>query len=204
MTLIASRLVSEVDREAFKKQGAGLIRCVIEPELIDAMRVAIDEAMADAGAPHYWLQAQGDGAFYNGLFHWIRYPEFARFVLQSRLAQVAAEILDAKQTNFFYDHLFVKEAGSPMPSPWHTDADYHPIAGGQVLTIWAPFDRVTPQSGSLTYIAGSHLWSDKKLRERLMALPTPGAAIENEQVLTWTVEPGDILVHDTSGSRCAR
>ncbi|MGH6613348.1 phytanoyl-CoA dioxygenase family protein [Sphingomonas sp.] len=192
----ASDLISEADRESFRKNGAAVIRGVVEPELIDAMRVAIDEAMADGCAPHYWLQEQGDGAFYNGLFHWIHYPAFASFVQCSRLGEVAAALLDAERINFFYDHLFVKEAGSPMPSPWHTDAYYHPVVGGQVLTIWTPFDRVTPESGSLTYIAGSHLWSDEKMGERLKDMPTPGEAIEGEQVLTWTLEPGDILVHD--------
>jgi len=43
-----------------------VLRGVIGPEFIDAMLIAVEEAIADKGAPHVWLQ---EGKFYDGLFH---------------------------------------------------------------------------------------------------------------------------------------
>jgi len=125
-----------------------------------------------------------------------RHPAFARLVLQSRLGEIAAALLDATQVNFFYDHLFVKEPGTWTETFWHIDADYHPVAGGQHLTLWIPFDRVTPDAEYSPTSPDRHLWSDAELRERIMSLPRLGEATEDERLISWTLEPGDILFHD--------
>jgi len=71
---------------------------VIGPEFIDAMLIAVDEAIADKGAPHVWLQ---EGKFYDGLFHWTRHPAFARLVLQSRLGEICGGAARRNTGQFF-------------------------------------------------------------------------------------------------------
>ena len=61
----------------------------------------------------------------------------------------------------FHDHVLVKEPGTPKPTPWHQDAPYYFVEGGQTVSLWCPLDPV--REASLRLIAGSHRW-DKMVR----------------------------------------
>jgi len=56
------------------------------------------------------------------------------------------QLLQALVVRFFYDQLFVKEPGSPVPTPWHHDLTFWPIRGQQIASIWMPLDPVTRAS----------------------------------------------------------
>lgn len=190
-------LVGEGQIAAFERDGAIVVRGIIEPWRIKPMYVAIAVAMADTGAA-----ASTARGFYNGFFHWRRNPAFREFILESRLGALAAHILRAASVNFFYDQLIVKEPGLPDETPWHLDSTYFPTRGGKVLSIWVPFDHASPSSGAVTYVKGSHRWIAERGRGATEAwiatLPPPGSAIPGEDMLAWTLEPGDVLVHDVN------
>ncbi|WP_162236838.1 phytanoyl-CoA dioxygenase family protein [Sphingomonas sp. Leaf208] len=191
-------MVSASDADAvtaFERDGAAVVRGAIEPGWIAAMRDAIADAMNDTGAA--FTTRNG---FYNGFLHWRRNPVFRDFLLDSALPDIAQRFLRARHVNFFYDQLIVKQPGLPSATPWHLDSTYFPTREGKVLSIWIPFDHASPTSGAVTYFKGSHRWVHERGRVSVEAfvrdLPEPGSEIEGHEFLAWTLEPGDVLIHD--------
>ena len=193
-----SHTVALIDEDvitAFERDGAAVVRGIVTQEWVAAMRDAIEDAMNDANAAFTTR-----GGFYNGFLHWRRNPVFRDFLLNSALPDLAQRFLRAKQVNFFYDQLMVKQPGLPSATPWHLDSTYFPTRGGKVVSIWVPFDHASPTSGAVTYFKGSHQWvrqwSRPAVDDFVRDLPPPGAEIDGHEFLAWTLEPGDVLIHD--------
>lgn len=194
-------------REALNRDGAAVIRGAVPAVWIDRMREAIEAELAGASptAAEYGRKA---GRFYGDFFLWLRNPTFKAFALESPLPALAAALMGSASANLFYDQLFVKEPGSVERTPWHQDIPYWPVAGRQVVSIWTPFDPAGPDNGVVTYVRGSHLWG-RTFRPQAFDVANAGAFsaspyqpmpdIEGqtpaEDFLSWTLEPGDVLVH---------
>lgn len=190
-----------------RRDGAAVIRGLVAPEWIERMRSAIEQELASASptANEYGHQA---GRFYGDFFLWLHNPDFRAFALESNLAETAAALMGSPTAHLFYDQLFVKEPGSVERTPWHQDLPYWPVAGSQVVSIWVPFDRATPESGVVRYIKGSHLWGrtfrPKAFNEANAGafaaspyepMPDVDADAPAHEFLSWTLEPGDVLAH---------
>lgn len=201
--------ISESWLEEFSLDGAGVLRQVVPESWIVRMRLAIEGALQNHG-PLAMNIARKDGeTFFNDLFLWRLHEDFREFAFDSPLPELAAQILQSAQVRLFYDQLFVMEPGCETGTPWHQDLPYWPIRGSDVISIWVPFDVVSPENGVVSYVKGSHRWG-KMIRPaspRLSAagvvddMSTDDAVVEfdphakNVQLLKWTLEPGDVLVH---------
>ena len=197
----------------FYRDGASVLREVVSVEWIEAMRMAVDRLLAAKSEFSFDHQQRSKpGRFRDDLFLWRREPEFEAFVRASPLPALAARVLGSRTVRLFYDQLLVKEPGTAQPTPWHQDLPYWPIRGAQILSIWIPFDAATVENGVVQYLAGSHLWgrsfaprafgADRGGRfEQHVASselePVPEADIErgDHRVVTWDVEPGDVILH---------
>ena len=194
-------------REALNRDGAAVIRGAVPAPWIERMREAIDAELAGASptAAEYGRQA---GRFYGDFFMWLHSPAFKAFALESPLPALAAALMGSTTASLFYDQLFVKEPGSVERTPWHQDIPYWPVAGRQVVSIWTPFDPAGPDNGVVTYVRGSHLWGRTFRPQAFDAAnagafaaspyePMPDIEAQTAEVdfLSWTLEPGDVLVH---------
>ena len=195
--------------EDYQRNGAGVLRQVVPESWIDRMRAAVSEVLEDGSDLSMNLAKDDKGAFFNDLFLWRWNEDFRRFAFESPLPELASRILAADDIRLFYDQLFVMEPGGQTGTPWHQDLPYWPISGPDVLSIWVPFDPVSPDNGVVSYVAGSHRWQQRirpasprltaagKIDEvsstdgRIVFDPEDGA----HAFLTWTLEPGDVLVH---------
>jgi ectoine hydroxylase-related dioxygenase (phytanoyl-CoA dioxygenase family) len=192
---------------ALDRDGAAVVRGVVPMEWIERMRVAIDCELAGASptAAEYGLVA---GRFYGDFFLWLRNADFRDFALSSPLPALAARTMNSETVNLFYDQLFVKEPGSVERTPWHQDLPYWPVSGEQVVSIWVPFDAATPENGVVTYIKGSHRWGktyqprafdDRNAGAFAASAYDPMPDIEADprrfDFLSWSLEPGDVLLH---------
>ncbi len=182
----------------YRSDGATILRGAIPSLWIERMRPAIDTALrSHHGVTHV---PSATGSFTNAFFQWLDHPVFAAFLKDSPLPEIAARFLASGEVHFFYDQLLVKEANTPESTPWHQDLPYWPVAGGELVSIWVPFDRATRETGSLYYVKGSHLWGKDDLTaemigQRFADLPEPGVPNERFTYLNWDLEPGDILLH---------
>jgi ectoine hydroxylase-related dioxygenase (phytanoyl-CoA dioxygenase family) len=196
-------------RLGFARDGAGVLRGVIPQPWIERMRAAIDGALRREGPLAVNLAPRTKGAFFNDLFLWRLNEDFRAFVFESPLPRLAADILAADEVRLFYDQLFVMEPRGETGTPWHQDLPYWPIRGPDVISIWVPFDSVSPENGVVSYVKGSHRW-DKLIRPTSPRLAADGRADEMStsgngkdfdpadpdlEFLAWNLEPGDVLVH---------
>jgi ectoine hydroxylase-related dioxygenase (phytanoyl-CoA dioxygenase family) len=196
--------------ESFAEDGAGVLRHVIPEVWIGRMRLAIDSVLEQHSPLSMNLAPKTAGAFFNDLFLWRSHDEFRCFVFDSPLPALASQILGSDEVRLFYDQLFVMEPNGATGTPWHQDQPYWPVRGRGIISIWVPFDSVSPENGVVSYVKGSHRW-DKLIRPASPRLNAAG--IEDTQggsddtirfdpddkslqILKWNLEPGDVLVHD--------
>ncbi|MEO8779928.1 MAG: phytanoyl-CoA dioxygenase family protein [Rhodanobacter sp.] len=192
---------------ALQRDGAVVLRRVVPMEWVERMRAAIEVELAGNSptSSEYGRQA---GRFYGDFFLWLHNPEFRAFAFDSPLPALASQLMGSARVNLFYDQLFVKEPGSVEPTPWHQDLPYWPVAGRQIVSIWTPFDRATPDNGVVTYVRGSHLWGrtfkpkafDNNNAGAFAASPyetIPNIDDERDrhEFISWSLDPGDVLVH---------
>ncbi len=212
----ATRLVDEIRDEeilAFYRDGAAVIRGVVEARWIETMRRAVDRVLERRGEFSFDHQARDrPGRFRDDLFLWRRDPDFDGFMRNSPMAELAAKVLGSRTVRFFYDQLLVKEPGTEQSTPWHQDLPYWPLRGSQIVSIWVPFDRSTIESGVVQYLAGSHLWGrsfsprpfgvdpDRRFEKHVAAgglepVPDVESDASAHRILAWNVEPGDVILH---------
>ena len=209
----AARCVSEDAIRQFENDGAIVLRNAIPPEWIGRMQAAVDDALAHP-TPAGGDYEASSGRFASDFFAWLQNAEFRAFIFESPLAEIAQRLMRSQTVNFFYDHLLVKEPGTLNPTPWHQDYPYWCVDGWNVISIWVPFDPAGPENGVVRYVKGSHrlgkFWRPQTFgtylagnnapkREDAMPgmvdVPDIDGHPEEFELLTWSLEPGDVLVH---------
>ena len=191
--------------------GVTVIRDVVDLHWIKEMQIAIDYILSDPGkASIEYTPKENTGRYYGDFFLWRRNKSFKNFAFESNLPELAGKILDSKNINFFYDQLLVKEPKTKEPTPWHHDLPYWPIRGNHIISFWVGFDKVTKDTGAVKYIKGSHKWNkffapasfgkdtrfDDNYKEMgLEPMPDINSNLEDYELLSWDVNPGDIIVH---------
>ncbi len=211
---LGSRLTNPPSPDAlneFERDGAAVLRGVLDASWIDSMREAIEVALDRPGPmSREYTKPDEPGRYFGDFFLWQRFEEFRTFMADSPLPELAAQLMHSQNVFFFYDQLLVKEPGTAAETPLHHDLPYWPMRGNQIISIWVPFDRATPESGAVTYIRGSHRWGkmfapaafgDGAGYDKLYAgagldtIPDLERDIDPEDHLAWSLDPGDVLIH---------
>ena len=146
------------------------------------------------------------GRFFSGVDHWRVDSSFRSFAIDSPLPEIAAQLMRSSVVNLYEDSLLVKEPGTVEPTAYHQDLSYFHVEGEQICTIWCPLDAVTPQTGGVRFVRGSHSWPEL-YRPNLFVSdqPIPGTRgedlseggfdPEDLEVLSFEMQPGDVTVH---------
>lgn len=213
------RPLTDAEMEAFAVDGAVLLRGLLDDGWLELLAAAIEDDIAQPAPGYHGYDAPGGGRFHGNFDNWRSDARFARYCLDSPLPAVAAQLLRSDRVNLFYDQLFVKEASTPTPTPWHNDLPYWPVAGRQLMSMWVTLDQVTLDSGALEFIRGSHRWDrwfqprtfaaggyQYETNERYEPIPDFDQQRDRLDLLTWDMNPGDVLafhaltVHGAGGN----
>ncbi len=218
-------LVSPEVIDAYNKDGAAVLRGVIDTNWLAKLSAAIERDIAAPGPYFHGYDAEdGRGRFHGNLRIWESDPDFRGLCFESGLAQVAQQFFASQKINLLYDQLFVKEPGTVNRTRWHNDQPYWPVRGDQVLSIWFSPDPVTAETGALEFVRGSHRWgrwfqpevfgssqSDKvkpyEDNPDYEAMPDIEAARGDYDIVSWDLEPGDayvfhgLTVHGAGGNQ---
>ncbi|HEY3811960.1 MAG TPA: phytanoyl-CoA dioxygenase family protein [Caulobacteraceae bacterium] len=206
------RDVTQAERDAYARDGAVVLRGMLQADWIERMREAVDRAVAAPSSAASEYTEEGAGGRYLGdFFVWRRDPVFRAFELESPLPRVAAQMMDdADEVTLFYDQLLVKEPMTREETPWHQDLPYWPVRGNDILSLWVGFDPVPAEAGAMRYVKGSHkagvLYAPKAFgkntgfaevfeRAGLPPFPDMDEVLKQAELLVCEVEPGDIVVH---------
>ncbi len=211
MPMLPRRSVTELERAAYARDGAVVLRGVLDLAWVERMRAAIDTVLAAPGdAAVEYAEGGAAGRYLGDFLMWMHNDDFREIALASPLPALAAEIMQSREVRLFYDQLLVKEPGTPTQTPWHQDLPYWPLRGADILSLWIGFDRVTAESGAMRYVKGSHLpgvlyaptpfgktsgFAAILARAKLPPFPDMGKVLETAELLICEVEPGDVVVH---------
>ena len=198
---------------AFVEDGATVIRGAFA-EWVDTLAAGVAHNEAEPGEYFAENVAEGEaGRFWDDYCNWQRIPEFERFLRESAAAQLAGELMASERVQLFHDHVLVKEAGTPTPTPWHSDGIYYFVEGRHTVSLWLPLDPVSDTT--LRIIKGSHRWEKDVVPVRWLSgddfyaggdyLPVPDPDNDPDmEVLEWALEPGDAVAFDFRAVHGAR
>lgn len=213
--------------EGFARDGAVILRQGLDVSWLSLLAEGVGYNRAN---PSPWAhgfslsEPEADGAvvgFWSDYVTWPSVPQFQRVIFESGLANVAGQLMGSSEVRLFHEHVLVKEPGTSSRTPWHHDQPYYCVNGDQNVSLWIALDSV-PKNGGLRFIAGSHRW-DRWFVPRRFAdhVPYTGAIdqyelvpdldeeIDQHQILSWDVEPGDVIafhyrtLHDAPGNQLA-
>ena len=219
--------------ERFQDDGAVVVRNLLDAAWMVRLRTAFDDLLAlsfdpsafDADKPGA-APAMGDAP--SSLMYddgWLANATMRDFVLGAPMAELAARAMNSHEVRVYEDLLLYRAAGPSAPTDWHQDAPLWPLTGTQMCSIWLSLEPVTPETGALRFVAGSHRGpafvpyvpsSMHAQREQDMVHFTGGAfpdiegAHDSYRFLTFSTEPGDVIlfhpnaIHGAFGSRADR
>ena len=198
------RALLDSEVTALREDGAICARNVLSDSWVDLVARGIEHTQTSPTKLGEVLSLR-DRGFTADLFMWLQNDYFKDVVFGSPLSRLAQQVLGSPTITHWYDQLFLKEPGSDVPTPWHHDLTFWPVHGDQIVSIWVPVDRVTSESSGLEFIKGSHLWSNRfkavtpdynsyMVNPELEDVPDIDSNRDAYQVLSWDLDPGDVLI----------
>lgn len=205
--------ITQTDIDTYQNDGVVLIRGLFADH-VEALRAGVARNMETPGPFASNNEKAGEsGRFFDDYCNWQRIPEFQDVIATSQAAEVASKLMRSDSVQMFHDHVLVKEPGTSMATPWHTDGPYYFVEGSQTISFWSPLDPV--KDATLRMVAGSHKWEKPVLPTRWVSeesffpneddyMPIPDPDAEGMRVLEWEMEPGDAVAfnyHILHGAR---
>lgn len=199
------------EREAYARDGVILLKQALNSDELRLARAAYDWSMANPGPSRFDVMQGADGVFITDVQNPQAYPHYARFLATTGLIDAAATLWDAQEVWFLYEQVFVKEGGDTVRTPWHQDTSYFPINGAHLIAFWICFEALEAEQ-SLEFIPGTHrgpLYDGSALdasdptrplygNGELPVLPDIDAARDEWNIVSWAVEPGDVIAFHPS------
>jgi ectoine hydroxylase-related dioxygenase (phytanoyl-CoA dioxygenase family) len=192
-----TRAVTDEEAARFHRDGVVMLPGLLGPDGIARLRELVDEELqASWRVRHPGAPAPAAGRFFNDGFLWRRHDLIRELCLSSLLPPSAARLMGSPTARLLMDEVFVKEPGTQLPVPWHTDVSYWPMAGRQMLSFWIALDQVNAESGAVQFRAGSFTSAEihrptSFLDRSEHGLPT--AATSPGTIVSWNMAPGDAV-----------
>ncbi len=199
-------MISEKDISQFESDGAICVRGAVAADVVRALLANIDDLIASDD--DRWTTNRVGG--FSDRHLWPSCPWMRNFCLDSELPKIAAQLMRSNSARLFFDHLFIRDAGTRQTTPWHQDQPYWPFQGEQIASVWLALSPCTYRSSALRFVKGSHRWgkifapipfgeesgSAQFLGGNSAAEPMPDfdANPSEFEILTWDMQPGDALV----------
>lgn len=155
---------ADLARHELAERGVTLLRGVVAPPLLDALRAAVAaNRVAQRPLSRQVLYTHGPAPMDRPpltalMDQWlspfkIEGPGSTRAVADA-LRPLAAKLLGEPGV-LFQDLLLVKREGQKA-FPWHQDFGYWPVDRPLGVVLWAPLQASDGRSGALRFAAGSH------------------------------------------------
>ncbi|MEZ5714132.1 MAG: phytanoyl-CoA dioxygenase family protein [Paracoccaceae bacterium] len=195
-------LLTQAQIDEYQRDGVTVIRGLFKDH-VETLRAGVARNMAEPGPYASENEKAGEtGRFFDDYCNWQRIPEFEQVIRMSPAAEVAAELMGSETVQLFHDHVLVKEPGTSLATPWHTDGPYYFVAGKQTISFWSPLDPVT--EATLRMVPGSHKWEKPVLPMRWVKeeayfpkvedyMPVPDPEAEGMPIAEWAMQPGDAV-----------
>lgn len=194
-------------REAYRRDGVVKLAGALDAAQLGETLAAYDWSLANPGPGASKDRHTPDLTFYNDLFNPDALTGYRAMLQASPIPGYVAELWETPEVWFFYEQVFLKEGGEVRRTPWHQDSSYLAIDGEDLAVVWISFDTLREQD-SLEFVKGSHrgqLYNGSAFKpgddtaplhphSSLPRLPDIEGARADFDIVSWAVEPGDIIV----------
>lgn len=200
--------VTEEAITAIETDGVVCLRNFLPGEDIPSLHAACDQAVANPTDMATTIGESGGPSFFFDFDVSNRIESFRRLRDETRMADLAQQLMRSSMVARYFDNLFVKDGGGGAGSPWHEDASFQRVIGRHSVNFWVAFDRIQRET-ALQYLAGSHLRDEPVYLmgsfdadgsydgiitdNRVPSRPPEELGAEFEKVW-WELNPGDALV----------
>ncbi len=200
-------LVTDEMRADFADHGVVKVPEALDPAWFDGLLAYAEEELAHPGR---WNSDTNPGGRTNRLFtsryNWPHNDFLRRFVFESGMGELAADLMGSRTARIFFEHLLVKEPHTTAPTPWHQDIPYWPFLGEQIASVWVALTPATVKESALEFVRGSHRGGHYYAPVSFADTPSFLDDFEGEEcpdieadrdaydIVSWEVEPGDALV----------
>lgn len=217
MNTMSQTSVAPESIASYQREGAVCIRGLFNAEQIELLQSGIEENLKNPSwRAKIASQPDDPGWFFEDFCNWQEIDAYRRFIFESGIGVVAAQLMQSGQARLYHDHLLVKEPGTRQRTPWHQDQPYYNIEGHQNVSMWLPVDPVS-RDATLEFVGGSHrgpwLMPRTFMAEEakwfpegsLKELPDIESNRETYNILGWSLDPGDavffhmLTLHASSG-----
>ncbi|MGZ3951683.1 MAG: phytanoyl-CoA dioxygenase family protein, partial [Flavisolibacter sp.] len=114
---------------------------------------------------------------------WREDKRIRELIFSTRLAKIAADLMQTEGVRLYHDQALYKEAGGGI-TPWHADQYYWPLDSDKTITAWMPLQSTPLSMGPLEFSAGSNVLvegrelqisdeSERLIQERLRVTSFP-------------------------------
>lgn len=185
----------------YQRDGFLVIERLFSEAEIEALRLAVDDVLAEVRRETVAAGKDADGLFSSGVYVGLslRREIFRKTARDPRLLD-DLEALIGREIGFLSDKVAFKGKGVTFNSPWHQDWSYW--GGSHKISVWVALDKATTENGCLQLLPGSHRRSidhdHVNSREGFgNRLDLTDRGFDPSQVVTVPAQPGDaIYFHD--------
>jgi ectoine hydroxylase-related dioxygenase (phytanoyl-CoA dioxygenase family) len=194
--------------EEFRENGVVFIEKALDSASMRMAEEAYKWSLAhpSPGSANF-VTKNSQATFYQDLANPKAIEPYRNLLEVSPAADIAAQLWGTPEVWFMYEQVFLKEGGESRRTPWHQDSSYLPIDGPDIAVMWISFEPVAKEN-SLEFVRASHrgvTYDGSRFDPEddtaplygnnvLPRLPNIEAERSKWDIVSWGVEPGDVLV----------
>jgi ectoine hydroxylase-related dioxygenase (phytanoyl-CoA dioxygenase family) len=211
MTLAMTADAASLLRADYRRDGVVKLPMALSPQQLRGLAAAFDWSVANPSPAAQQLFPQANTIFYQDLFNTLSWPRYVDAIAATDIPAIMAALWGCDNVWFFFEQVFLKQGGQSRRTPWHQDTSYFPIDGADNVVLWISLDPVV-KADSLEFVRGSQLGAlfngssfdadddtaPLYAGDALPRLPDIEADRSLFDIVSWAVEPGDILAFHPS------
>jgi len=184
------------------RDGVVMLRGALTPAAFAKVEAAVEWSLAHPSPTAVRFYPDEPATFFED-----RGQNHAGLVREIGLDTMVAALWGEERLWYLGEQLFLKEGGASRRTPWHQDTSYLRMMGEQLVACWISLDPL-PKEHCLEFVRGSHkgvLYNGSAFAAHDDTAPlykhSPMPRLPDIQgdragfdILSWDVEPGDIIV----------
>ena len=172
--LSATYILNEDQINFFQKNGFIKLKQVLSEATLKYMNAIISQEVKRLNTQDLPMELRDTyaKAFLQIMNLWTKSEEVREIVFGTKLAKIAAELLQVTGVRMYHDQALYKEPGGGH-TPWHADQYYWPLVTDRAVTVWIPLQKTPLEMGPLGFSAGSQnlrTGRNKKISDESQAL----------------------------------
>lgn len=186
---------------ALARDGVVNLKRALAPEAMKTVEAAVAWSLSHPSPTARRFYPNEEATFFED-----RGQNHVGLVREIGLDSMVSALWGVDRLWYMGEQLFLKEGGASRRTPWHQDTSYLRMMGEQIVACWISLDPL-PKEHCLEFVRGSHrgaLYNGSAFAEDddtaplyrhspMPRLPDIQADRDAFDILSWDVEPGDII-----------